>query len=266
MTTLNDESTDAKRVAEIIRNDQSITMKILKLVNSAYYGLSNRITSVNQAVTLLGFDKIKQILFTLSVFESLKNSQGIFDREKFWAHSIGCAVVSKMIAQRLGLVNLISLSFVCGLIHDVGKVVEDKYFPKEFEEIIRLSGAFNLSLHESEKRIIGFDHSFIGCRVAMKWKLPKPLFETILYHHGLPEQIDDVEFKGKLISIVHFADIIAKIRHFGSSGDTSIPDPSKRIWELLELKQDTLNYVIQNCDEEFKKAEALMELATTGDK
>nr|HPG31894.1 HDOD domain-containing protein [bacterium] len=79
MTTLNDEKSDAKKVSEIIKNDQSITMKILRLVNSAYFGLSNRVTSVNQAVPLLGFDKIKNIIFTLTVFDALKNQKGIFE-------------------------------------------------------------------------------------------------------------------------------------------------------------------------------------------
>ena len=261
MTTLNDEKSDAKKVSEIIKNDQSITMKILRLVNSAYFGLSNRVTSVNQAVPLLGFDKIKNIIFTLTIFDTLKNQKGNFNRERFWAHSIGCAVISKMLAQQLGLVNLISISFVCGLIHDIGKVVEDKFFPDEFEDIIRLSASFNLSLCESEKRVLGYDHSFIGCRVAMKWGLPKNLFETILYHHGLPESFEDIEYAGKLVAIVHFADIISKVKRFGSGGDNLIPDPSKQIWELLSLKQEDLGYILENCDEEYKKAEALLELA-----
>jgi len=261
MHTLDDEKSDAKRVAEIVRNDQSITMKILKLVNSAYFGLSNRITSINQAIPLLGFEKIKNVIFTLTVFDTLKSQVGGFDRQRFWAHSIGCAVISKMLAQQLKLNKLISIAFVCGLLHDIGKVVEDKYFPNEFAESIRLSASFNLTLAEAEKRIIGYDHSFTGCRIAMKWGLPKTLFEAILYHHGLPERFDDIDYEGKLVAITHFADIIAKVKHFGSGGDNIIPDPSKSIWELLNLKQEDLSVVLEKCDAEFKKAEVLLELA-----
>lgn len=170
-------------VAKAISADPSLALKTLRLVNSAYYGLGQKVATIEHAVVLLGLKVINNLVITAAVFDTLKGSVGTLLK-----HSVACGVAMRVLAETCGK-NLSMESgeeaFVYGLLHDVGKVVFEQFLPAEnllVEEMVRLR---RVSWYQAEQEIIGLDHCIVGARIAEKWKLPDKLVCAIAGHHDL---------------------------------------------------------------------------------
>ena len=131
--------TSPKEVAHVISNDPSLTSKVLRVVNSSFYGFPNRITTITHAIVILGFNTIKSIVLSSTIFDVFRRTvkPGDFDRTQFWKHSIGCGAAAKAIGRRLNYPMLEEL-FIAGLLHDVGKIVMDQYMPDKFAEVVNV--------------------------------------------------------------------------------------------------------------------------------
>ncbi|RME01114.1 MAG: HDOD domain-containing protein, partial [Calditrichaeota bacterium] len=156
----------ASEVSKIISTDQSLMTKVLKLVNSPFYGMPKRITTLSQATVILGFNAIKNLALTAAIFDQFGGKgEGIhqngFSREKFWEHSIAVAVASKIISEHIGYPQP-EEAFMAGLIHDIGKVVLDQFLHDEFVEALKYSADNQVSISDAEIKIIGSNHAQIG--------------------------------------------------------------------------------------------------------
>src|SRR5210317_1101707 len=160
---VNDPKSSAKDLARVITDDQVLTVRLLKLVNSSFYGFPQRISTVTGAIVLLGFDAIRNLLLTTSVFDLFgnKNSSGRLEHEKFWDHSIGCAVGAKVIGHHLRHDKVEEL-FVAGLLHDIGKIVEMMFLPRQFSEINAIVRSKNTLMVSAENEILGYTHADVG--------------------------------------------------------------------------------------------------------
>ncbi len=206
LTMMDDPQVSAYHLANVVSKDQSLVSSILRIVNSAYFGLLWRISSVSQAVVLLGFRTIRNLVLATSVMNSLGGQAraGSFDRTGHWRHSIACAAATALMARKWKK-KQVEEAFLAGLIHDIGRVIMDQHFPEEFEEALALADAENKPLLQAEEQIFGLTHAEIGRHVAQKWSFPDEIVAAIRGHHG-PGPDDDWQ---DLAALVHVADVLA---------------------------------------------------------
>jgi putative nucleotidyltransferase with HDIG domain len=222
--------TSAALLARLISADQALTAKVLKLANSAYYGFSREISTVNLAIVVLGFNTVKEMGLSLSVFDVFKKtpSSGSFDVVRFWEHSVGCGVAARMLARNYRPA-IAGEAFVAGLLHDIGKVILKQYFDPELARIIQFQKESGLSLEAAELSVIETTHAQIGSWLAEKWNLPKIICETIRHHHDPWEAALEKEF----IACVLLGDYLCHQSKTGQSGRLVPPELDERLWELF---------------------------------
>jgi putative nucleotidyltransferase with HDIG domain len=245
---VNDPKSSVKDIARIITDDQVLTARLLKLVNSSFYGFPHRISTVNSTIVLLGFDAIRSLLLTTSVFDLFagRNKKSRQDQEKFWDHSLGCAVGAKVIGNFLRHDKIEEL-FVAGLLHDIGKIVEMLYLPDEFAKVVAATNKQNILMLNAEEKVLGYDHAEIGRLLADKWNLPNKL-EQIIAHHHQPASAGSFIMEA---SIVHLADILCRALNMGYGGDNKIPPLDKLAWESLRIQPDSIESIMETMLDEF---------------
>jgi putative nucleotidyltransferase with HDIG domain len=202
-------TSSANDLMEIISPDVSLTTKIIKIANSPFYGLTKEISSLQHAVTILGFKEIRNLVISTVAFDSFKNLQqnGKFDINKFWRHSFYCALAAKIIA--VDLKSGGSELFVAGLVHDIGKLAMYIAFPNEFMMQIEIMSPLKIkyTAFEAEKDIFGMTHDEVGMKLLERWMFPKSLLTAVGYHHR-PQEADK---KSRFPIIVHVADILTHV-------------------------------------------------------
>jgi putative nucleotidyltransferase with HDIG domain len=225
------------QVSNIITKDQAIASKILRLVNSSFFGLETKVSTISRAVIILGFNTVRNALVSVSILKAMKRAQNKqVDLKLFWQHAISCAVVSKHLARSSHL-GTPEDAFTAGLIHDIGKLVLAKYFPDQFIKIIDKLEMEHSSFYDSELNVIPVHHNEIGAHLARKWRLPALLCDAVNYSHGI------FDFDAyPLACIVFCAEKMLASETFDDLTDYSIDLPqSKNI--------DTLRVVINNRNE-----------------
>lgn len=207
---------EPKHLVQVIEKDPVITVKILRVLNSAYYNLPSKITSVNHSVAFLGFNTIKNLALGIASVGILpKQNDAGFDIQQYLLHSLTTASIAKLLAGKLGDADPMDC-YIAGLLHDFGKVVFAQFMPGEFSQALQESSSENIPLHEAESRIIGIDHSVVGAMLAEKWQFPKALADCIRNHHA-PD-----DGAGGMWASVYTANQISKKMAFGDGGDHCI--------------------------------------------
>ncbi|MHC4608180.1 MAG: HDOD domain-containing protein [Planctomycetota bacterium] len=243
--------TSAKEIAQLISSDPAITSRVLRVVNSSFYGFPNRITTITHAIVILGFNTVKSIVLSSSIFDAFKKGEGKtpFDRQAFWRHSIGCGAAARVIGKRLKFPTVEEL-FIAGLLHDIGKVVMDQFLREKFTQILGVVKQKNCHIVPAEEEVLGLNHSEIGAWLFEKWNLSKGLIECIRHHHNpaLASQ------NPKAVSIIHGANILTRALRFGSGGDDRIPEFQESAWNELGLETEELDRLLQDTAEEIEHA------------
>ncbi len=178
---------DIRRLEQVIVHDPSLSLQVLKVANCAAYYPVTRITTVKRAIVFLGFSEVRSIALSLSVsslFKGKRSKTG-FDRQSFWEHSIGVAMISRVIAGELELKE-IDMYFTCGLLHDIGRMVMDTCFQKEWKQILKLAVESEMPLIKAERKY-GYPHNVIGAWLLKNWGLPKVYQRVVATHHLSPK-------------------------------------------------------------------------------
>lgn len=258
-----DELGSPRDVAKLIESDQSLTAKTLKMANSAFYGRSGAISTIRDAVVLIGFNAVRSTVLSLAVmdlFRSRPSSNG-FDPEAFWVHSLACAICAREISRRVDAgTQKAEEAFVCGMLHDVGKVLLDHHLPDLYEEVIRHVEKHRVVVGEAEERVLGVDHTEVGSALLRLWKLPEHQTEAIARHHRLPSFTASVNGSTRLAGIVNLADTVVRIHRLGSGGDSvpRIVDPSLR--DALGLGEEGLAEVAAGIEEKVREAAGVLDI------
>jgi len=225
----NQPQTSPNDLNRLISLDPVLTGKVLKLINSAFFTLSEPVTSVTRAIIMLGLNTVKNLALSTSIVGIFRgdSKEGCFSMNDFWVHSLATGVTARMLAARQGLPSDTREEyFVGGLLHDIGKVPMMHCFPEEYRHVLQESQQRRQSLYNAEKDTLGFDHCHVGQIIAEKWRLSDNLSSALASHH-----------QGELHFLARFSDVIAAanicVRSFslGSAGDGSVEDPT-----LLLLK------------------------------
>ncbi|MDR0354131.1 MAG: HDOD domain-containing protein [Deltaproteobacteria bacterium] len=219
--------TSASEVGRLISQDQVLSAKVLRMANSAFFGMSRKISSISQALVILGFEVVKGLVLTSSVFDMIQKSMA-----GLWEHSIGCAAASGAVATILGRADAEEI-LVAGLLHDLGKVVLALNLPDEMRLVVDKVQSGKVLFYEAEHQVLDFDHSELGQWLAEHWNLPDSLAEPMRLHHR-PEK---AVIKPECAAIVHIADVIVRAKGFGNAGDPLVPPISMAAWEMLGLRK-----------------------------
>ena len=230
-TTMND-------VGRLISQDQVLSAKVLRMANSAFYGQSRKISTITQALIILGFDVVKGLVLSSSVFDLMKKSM-----DGLWEHSIGCAAAAGVVAGHLGRKDAEEV-LVAGLLHDLGKVVLILQMPEETARLIEVSQEKKISFYEAEKEVLDFNHGDVGLWLAEHWNLPENLAEPMRFHH----QPERAKVDPQRTAIVHLANIIVRARGFGFSGDRFVPPLSAQAWDTLGISPDDFDGILDDLE------------------
>lgn len=246
--TTSDES-DARDVVNALRGDQSLTAKILALANSPIMGATGKISTLDRAVVLLGFQVIRGLVLTIKVFECLAikdehREARHFNRLEFWKHSLGVACVARRVAalKREAGVDP-EEAFVAGLLHDLGKVALDAVFPKAYGRAALQAEKTRSDLADCERAILGVDHTVAGRHVAKRWGLPAYLQEAIWLHHLSADSLARTSISAKLIGLIRFANTFVRERRLGHSGNHAFYEPSASLSAILGLSGNELEQI-----------------------
>jgi putative nucleotidyltransferase with HDIG domain len=204
------------QIAEIIRRDPSLTARLLRLVNSVYYGLSTPVNTIEEAVFYLGVREIRQLVMVTPVIEDFQRltSQCDFPWREFWQHCIGVALLTREIASTAQLPGEES-DYVAGLVHDIGKLVMAWSFPEHFAEIHRQALETKRDLILIENEILGMDHAELGALYLERHRLPELMVKTARYHHE-PEKAEGFE---RIVASTQIADMLLRSEKMGCSGN-----------------------------------------------
>jgi putative nucleotidyltransferase with HDIG domain len=208
MEMVGDPSTSANDLQEIISHDQALTSKVLKIANSAMFGVSRDISTLSHAIMILGFSSIRSIVLatsTKSVYMKTGGASG-FSTKLLWDHSLSTALISRTIGSKIPSVNNEEV-FIAGLLHDIGKTVMNMNFTSDYEGVITEVYNNKVPFREVEEKLMGFDHTQVGALVLRKWNISQTLEETVLHHHS-PK---GAKLNQELTAVVSLANIISNL-------------------------------------------------------
>lgn len=249
---------NASHLTELISMDQTLTMKTLKLANSAYYGFPREIETVTEAVVVLGFLTVRNLILTSTLYNFFINGSydsKEFDRKKLWRHSIATAICARLLVSRSAPGQKDEEeAFTLGILHDIGKVFLDVYFHNEFMKVLKENKKNESKLFiEFEREIIGVDHAEVGAIMIDKWNLPEYFIEPIKYHH------EPSKAKNKFITnILHIADIIAKFTSINYHDELKKAHIDGDAISALRLNENDLKMIVEKLEYEMSNADLFL--------
>lgn len=244
---LDDPKSSAADVAAKLSRDEGLVIRVLRLANSAYYGLSRRISSVSEAISFLGFKTVKSIVLAASVYKFMDSSFTGYalDRGDLWKHSQSVASTARFLASQVKGVDP-EEAYIAGMVHDIGKIVLNDYVRFGYSIIIRLVEEEQLAFTDAEKQVLGFDHAQVGGLVIEQWNLPEIYMYTTNHHHtpeALPEETQEYRL---VVDVIHVANVICVMLGSGIGADGlqySLSDESLERLGITNLEEVMSNVI-----------------------
>lgn len=236
-------------LSDIIMRDTGLSGRLLHLANSSFYGCSTLVSTVTQAINIIGFNQLRDFAMATSVSTMFKGIPSeLVDMESFWRHSIGCGIAARILATYRQETNC-ERFFIAGLLHDVGRLVIYQQIPDEAKAVFEKAAASERLLVEVEQEELGFTHADVGALLLEQWKLPLPLVETVgLYHSpGRPS------LYAIMVAVVHAADIVSNAMELGTSGERYVHPLNEKAWNRLELSDDIMGHLPEEVDIQFNE-------------
>lgn len=254
---VDDPDATAEDIYRIVSTDLSLSATMLKLVNSAFYGMSRSVTSLEQAIRILGFVTVRNIALAAFVFDAFVTGKGQFDYKGFWMHSIGSGAAAKVLAKRQRIKES-GEYFVCGLLHDLGEVVLMQYMPDELQAVIDLAGD-GKELGEAELDVLGCTHNELGAALAERWDFPASLAAVIAGHGGaeVPE-----EYRRE-VALITCASAVAQALEIGSTFVPRISATDRETWETAGVMPGQLGAVMDQVLLEMENSRSFVNLLFT---
>jgi HD-like signal output (HDOD) protein len=236
-------------IGKAIENDLDLTSRLLRLANSPFYGYTSRLTSVAEAISLIGIRQVQELLVTSSIFERFTGvAEEYVSMESFWRHSLGCGIAARLVAMERRLPKPDKF-FVAGLLHDVGRLVLLKQGGEWAHRVFALCKKERMLLREAEMRVLGYDHQQIGGALLRHWRYPAALIGAVASHH----HPTTAEVGRQEAAVVHFCDHLINAMRIGCSGERFVPPLNKAAWESLDLPLEALPTIVSAVDDQIEE-------------
>ena len=247
-------NSSAASVAKIIVTDQALSARVLRLANSAFYGLSRKIVDLPEAVVVLGMKNVKNLALVAGTYPWMQRpvTGYCLGPEEMWRHAFGTAVASQIIA-RVSRKASEDVTFTAGLLHDIGKVALSVWIENKMGAILLYSGREQIPFDEAERRVLGYDHCQVGFHLATNWNLPEEICEAALHHHNPVH----AETHKNIVDCVHVGDYICSAMGFGLGGDGMLYRFDESSLERLGLDPSNIDEVTDEFVEKFEEYETL---------
>jgi len=254
--TVEDPDASAEDLHKIIANDPALCARVLKVVNSAFYGLPGQIGSINRAIVLLGLNAVKNIAIAASLAKLFRGGKlcDAFNARDLWNHSTAVAAGVKLMTERLKL-SMLDEAFLAGLMHDIGIMVEMQAVQPKLIEVFDVMEEKNLSMVDAEDHVIGANHQDFGKALAAKWKFPASFGFVAGFHHD-PMQLTAEQ--RPLPCLVHIADVLAARQGIGFTGTVSTSEINPGILDEVGMTDAMLQQVIEDLPQAHEVAEQML--------
>jgi len=251
---VNDPKSEIEQIGSVISQDPDLTARLLKLVNSSYYGFETPIDTVSRAVMMVGLRELQHMVWASSAVESFKSlPPEDANMAGFWRHSIFCAVVARILARECHVLHPERL-FVTGLMHDIGRLLMYLKAPEASATIFDLEKENpEKKIEEIEREILGYDHADLGFALCASWGLPDSIGTAIGYHHA-PTKTDEYKLES---TILYVANLMAHALEIGDEDDFQ-KTADKEIWQLLNLSDETIKKALHEAVLQFLEALELL--------
>jgi HD-like signal output (HDOD) protein len=262
MSIINNPLTSSSDVAFVVGQDLSLSAKVLRLANSAFYGIPRSITSINNAVVILGLKVINTMVLSLTVFDMFpddKQTSSLFDRKSFWIHSLSCGLIAKFLAAKIRKVILFDPeeAFCAGLLHDIGKVVMEQYLHDDFHEALEFANANRIPIHQAESTKLGYVHTDIAEWLTTTWSLPSEIRLSLMFHHDPSGSIQCQD----IISLCHLADWLCYETGMVIDGKYEAPKLDENCTGLLKLLPEDIEAIKELLPAELEKTSIFYDIA-----
>ena len=257
----NDPNASPADLNQVISLDPVLMGRVMRLINSAYYSLPNKITSLVRAIIMLGINTVKNLALSTAVLASLNNEDNFqaLDMDGFWRHSLCVGVTSKIIARKRKIdPKILEEYFISGLLHDLGKIPLNNRLSEEYFEAISFSGSEHCPLYVSEGRMLEVTHSEVGKLIIEAWNLSKDIEDTVNYHHRLKE------YKGEYHDILYTvasANLFANTYEIGFSGDRYPEQLPAEVASFLGIAWEFFDSIESTVNREIEKAQVFLALS-----
>jgi putative nucleotidyltransferase with HDIG domain len=248
---VNELDTSFEEIGQIIGQDPGLTAKLLKIVNSAYFGFDSQVETISHAIGIIGIEQLNDMVLSTVVMNQFKNVPSeALEMESFWKHSIACAIASKILAIEMGVENPERI-FVAALMHDIGRLIICNKASFETLKIFFVMKNKNVELCSAERDVLGFDHAELGGKILENWNLPDFHQEIIRFHH-IPSMAPNYMIEA---SIIHVADILMNTLELGDSGETVIQEFDFKAKRLTGIENESMYYkIIKETEEKLDDA------------
>jgi len=239
-------------LGNVIIQDTSLTARLLKIVNSSYYGFEAKIETVSRAVTVVGLRELRGLVIAASAVEMFSNiPEEVFNKVRFWRHSLYCGVIARLLAEQCHVLHSERL-FVAGLLHDIGKLIVAQRFQEETKLIALETKLGERSELEIEKDIIGFTHAEVGGELMKSWNMPETLIEAVSFHHSPLEAESGV----METSLIHIANILTVEAELGLDmiNHDAVEKIAPSAWEVTGLDESVKEHVFREAGPLFVEA------------
>lgn len=252
----NSPKTNAADVGAIIEQDQALTTKVLKLVNSSFYGFPGQIKSIQHAVVIIGFSKVKNVVMSASIFELTKGiTTNTLHIPRFWLHALGTAIGAKVSAKTISKTLAPDDAFVGGLVHGIGCIILNQVFPEEYRQVVDAARQ-GRTLLQAEKEILGFTHCQCGMWIAERWKLP-PALRVAVRYYATPMTARE---ERDMAAAVHLGSVFSRALGIGNPGDPVMTEIDPNLWTHYGLGLDFLDTALGGILAELKLAKEFVNL------
>jgi len=236
---LSDPDKTFQDLGDIISFDPALTARLLKIVNSPFYGFPSEIETISHAISIIGMDQLTDLaLATLVIYQFRGIPNNLFNMEKFWRHSMACGVVARSIAEFRGEKN-VERFYLAGILHDIGRLVIFTKEPALARDAFFRSKEMKENIYLSERELMGFDHADVGRELLKAWQLPPRLVEAVGCHHQ-PQTAKEFAVDA---AIIHTSDYIVHVLRAGSDAEFSEPQLYPKSWEIIGLSPDDFEFM-----------------------
>jgi putative nucleotidyltransferase with HDIG domain len=254
---IDDPQSSAQDVVDVIQYDQSITLDVLKVCNSAFFGLRRTIPSLREALVMIGFNQLLEIILSRESIRLFGKPCKGYDLEQgeLWRHSVACALLSRIIAKRLNQ-EAPPAHFTAGLLHDIGKMVISNFVKDYLEEIKHLTQKKQLSFVEAEREVLGIDHAELGGKITEQWEFPKAIVSAIRYHHTPFLTSEDHE----IVQLIYLCDTVALMTGIGGGADGLSYHAYGEVMKQYHLKEKDIERFMIQLEDRFHLVDEILNM------